>query len=138
MNPRSEFYAPCTLGIEAALLQEVERLGPAWCKAQRGGVSFGGDRRLAYRANLWLRSAIRVQEKLFQGKVRDDNDLYKLVQRIDWTQLMSVDHTLAVDASVRDSGITHSKYAALRVKDAIVDQFRDRIGKRPDVDTTAP
>jgi putative N6-adenine-specific DNA methylase len=133
-----EYYAPCTLGLETTLLAELEALGAPWCREHRGGVAFGGDRRLGYLANLWLRSAIRVQEKLFQGKVRDDRDLYRLVQRVDWSKYMTLDHTLAVDASVRDSGITHSQFAARRVKDAVVDQFRDRVGARPDVDASAP
>ncbi len=138
MNPRTEYFAPCTLGLELVLRGEIDDLGASWSKEQRGGVSFGGDRRLGYLANMWLRTAIRVQEKLFQGRVRDDKELYALVQRIDWSKYMTVSHTLAVDASVRDSGITHSQYAALKVKDAVVDQFRDREGKRPNVDASEP
>lgn len=138
MSGRIEYFAPCVLGLEEVLLAEIEALGADWCKRQPGGVSFGGDRRLGYTANLWSRVAIRIQEKLFQGRVRDDRELYALVQRIDWSRHMTLENTLAVDASVRDSGITHSKYAALKTKDAVVDQFRDRTGKRPNVDTSAP
>jgi putative N6-adenine-specific DNA methylase len=133
-----EYYAPCPMGIEEVLLYELEELGARRCHEMRGGVAFSGDRAFGYKANLWLRTAIRVQEKIFQGKVRDDRDLYNLVQRIDWSRYMSVDQTLAIDASVRDSGITHSQYAALKCKDAIVDQFRDRYDKRPNVDTSEP
>lgn len=133
-----EYYAPCPLGLEDVLMFELDQLGVKRCHEMRGGVAFNGDRAFGYLANLWLRTAIRVQEKIFQGKVRDDRELYDLVQRIDWSRYMSIDQTLAIDASVRDSGITHSQYAALKCKDAIVDQFRERFGKRPSVDTTAP
>lgn len=133
-----DYFAPCTLGLEQVLFEEVQALGATSCLAKRGGVEFTGDRRLGYAANLWLRTAVRVQEKLAEGSVTDQDALYAWIQEIDWSRYMSVDHTLAVDASVRDSGMTHSKYAALVVKDAIVDQFRDRSGKRPNVDTTAP
>jgi putative N6-adenine-specific DNA methylase len=137
--PRSiEYYAPCGLGIEEVLAAELEQLGAQQVRIQPGGAAFRGDRRLGYAVNLWSRTAIRVQEKLFQGRVRNEDDLYGLVQRIDWEQLMGLDQTLAVDASVRDSGITHSKFAAQKTKDAIVDQFRVRHGKRPSVDTSAP
>lgn len=135
---RREYFAPCTLGLEPALAWEVEGLGAEAIREQKGGVAFAGDLELGYRANLWLRTAIRVQEKLFQGRCRDDRDLYELCRRIDWAELMSLETTFAIDATVRDSGITHSKYAALRCKDAICDQFRDATGERPSVDTTAP
>lgn len=133
-----EYYAPCSLGMEDVLHLELEALGASRCREMRGGVAFCGDRVFGYKANLWLRTAIRVQEKVFQGKVRDDDELYNLVQRVDWSRYMSVDQTLAIDASVRDSGITHSQYAARKCKDAIVDQFRERLGKRPNVDTSEP
>ncbi|MEE2888722.1 MAG: THUMP domain-containing protein, partial [Planctomycetota bacterium] len=133
-----EYYAPCSLGMEDVLHLELDALGASRCREMRGGVAFCGDRAFGYKANLWLRTAIRVQEKVFQGKVRDDDELYNLVQRVDWSRYMSVDQTLAIDASVRDSAITHSQYAARKCKDAIVDQFRDRLGKRPNVDTSEP
>lgn len=101
-------------------------------------MSFVGDRRLGYAANLWLRSAIRVQDLLLRAPARGKDELYAAASRIDWSAHMSLEQTLAVDASVRDSAITHSSFAALTVKDAIVDQFRKRHGKRPNVDTETP
>ena len=133
-----DYFAPCTLGLEEVLRGEIDALGAEWSEVRRGGVTFGGDRRLGYAANLWLRTAIRVQEEIARGSARTEDELYSFIQEVDWSRFMSNDHTFAVDASVRDSGVTHSKYAALKVKDAIVDQFRDRTGKRPNVDTSAP
>lgn len=124
--------------MEEALAAELRGLGASRLRPGRGGMTFFGDRRLGYAANLWLRSAIRVQELLLRRPVRDDRDLYRAVQGIDWSAHMDVDQTLAVDASVSSSEITHSRYAALKTKDAIVDQFRSRQGRRPSVDVHAP
>ena len=90
------------------------------------------------RANLWLRTAIRVLWPILTAAVHSPDDLYAAVQTLDWSQYMTPEHTLAVDCNVRDSAITHSKYAALRVKDAICDQFVEKCGKRPSVDTETP
>jgi putative N6-adenine-specific DNA methylase len=124
--------------VEAALAEELRQLGARELRTSRGGITFVGDRRLGYAANLWLRSAIRVQELLLRRPVGDPTDLYRAVASIDWSTLMGVEQTLAVDASVSSSKITHSRYAALKTKDAIVDQFRARLGRRPNVDVHAP
>ncbi len=132
------YFAACTLGLEPAVAAELKALNAPFVLERRGGVTFRGDLRLGYAANLWLRSAIYVQEEIATFPARDPDALYDGVRAIDWRRFTDVDRTLAVDAAVRDSGITHSKYAALKVKDAIVDQFRDAVGRRPDVDVEAP
>jgi len=132
------YFAPCTLGVEEALVGELRTLGAAAIAARPGGVEFEGDLRLGYAANLWLRSAIRVQEVLVEGSAAGPEELYELVASVEWERLMGVDQTLAVDASVRDSAITHSGFAALKTKDAIVDRFRRRFGRRPSVDVERP
>ncbi len=104
----------------------------------RGGVSFAGDRALLYRANLWLRTAVRVLMPILQTEVGDPDTLYAAVRSVNWERHLTPDHTLAVDANVRDSEITHSHYAALRVKDAICDWFVERAGRRPSVDVENP
>ena len=101
-------------------------------------MSFLGDRRLGYAANLWLRCAVRVQDLLLRALARGKDALYAAVGRIDWSRHMRLDQTLAVDASVRDSELTHSNFAGLTVKDAIVDQFRARTGRRPSVNADDP
>ncbi len=133
-----EYFAPCTLGVEAALAAEVVELGGHDLSTRPGGVSFLGDRRLGYAANLWLRSAIRVQDLLLRTPARGKDALYAAVGRVDWSRHMRLDQTLAVDASVRDSELTHSNFVGLTVKDAIVDQFRARTGRRPNVNADAP
>jgi putative N6-adenine-specific DNA methylase len=132
------FFATCGRGIEPVLADELRALGAADVVPGRGGVAFQGDKALLYRANLSLRSAIRVLVPILEAQVESPDELYAAVQSIDWTQFLTPEHTLAVDGNVRDSKITHSKYAALRVKDAICDQFIKRTGKRPSVDVERP
>jgi putative N6-adenine-specific DNA methylase len=132
------FFATCARGLERILADELRVLAADDIHPDKGGVHFAGDLALLYRANLWLRTAIRILVPILDAPVRSPDELYEAVRHIRWDEHMTPDHTLAVDANVRDSSITHSKYAALRVKDAICDQFRDRVGRRPSVDVENP
>ncbi len=132
------FFATCARGLEPILADELRTLGAADVAPGRGGAAFAGDRALLYRANLWLRTAVRVLQPILEADVTSPDDLYQAVQTIDWQEFMTPEHTLAVDCNVRDSAITHSKYAALRTKDAICDQFVSRCGRRPSVDVEEP
>ena len=135
---QERFFATCGRGIEPTLAQELRDLGAASIEAGRGGVHFHGDLATLYRANLWLRTAIRVLRPILDVPVTSPDELYDAVRSIDWSQFLTPEHTLAVDCNVRDSQITHSKYAALRTKDAICDQFIERVGRRPSVDVEEP
>jgi putative N6-adenine-specific DNA methylase len=134
----SRYFATCARGIEPVLAQELRELGAQDVEPGRGGASFRGDRTLLYRANLWLRTAIRVLVPITEVHVTSPDELYEAVKALDWDRYLTPDHTLAVDCNVRDSQITHSKYAALRVKDAICDRMTERHGRRPSVDTDTP
>jgi len=136
--PRFAFFATCARGIETVLAGELGQLGASRIEIGRGGVHFSGDRALLYRANLWLRTAIRVLYPILNAPVTSPEELYDAVRTVDWSQYLTPDHTLAVDCNVRDSRITHSKYAALKTKDAICDQFVERWGRRPNVDVDEP
>jgi putative N6-adenine-specific DNA methylase len=132
------YFATCARGLEPILAGELQALNATDVKPGRGGVAFDGDSALLYRANLWLRTAVRVLRPILEARVESPDELYSAVQTIDWTQFLTPEHTLAVDCNVRDSRITHSQYAARRVKDAICDQFVARMGRRPSVDTERP
>ena len=132
------YFATCARGIETVLAGELRELGAADVEPGRGGVSFAGDKALLYRANLWLRTAIRVLKPVLEFPVTSTDELYDAIHSMDWSQYLTPDHTLAVDCNVRDSHITHSHYAALRTKDAICDQFVERCGRRPSVDVDEP
>jgi putative N6-adenine-specific DNA methylase len=124
--------------LEPLLARELAALGAESVEPGRGGVGFAGDAALLYRANLWLRTAVRVLQPITEATVRSPDELYDAVRAVDWSQFLTPDHTLAVDCNVRDSAITHSQYAARRVKDAICDQFRDKTGRRPSVNVEQP
>jgi putative N6-adenine-specific DNA methylase len=132
------FFATCARGLEPVLAGELRTLGAAGVTPGRGGVHFTGDKALLYTANLWLRTAIRVLQPILEAAVTSPEELYEAVQTVDWQRYLTPEHTLAVDCNVRDSRITHSKYAALKTKDAICDQFVSRVGSRPSVDVEQP
>jgi putative N6-adenine-specific DNA methylase len=132
------YFATCATGLEPLVAGELAAINATKIELGRGGVSFTGDRSTLYLSNLWLRTAVRVLMPIMQVHVGSPDDLYQAVGEIDWSQHLTPDHTLAVDCNVRDSAITHSKYAALRVKDAICDQFNERCGRRPSVDVETP
>ncbi len=138
MEINMKYFATCARGLEGVLAEELRGLGAADVEPGRGGVNFAGDRLLLYRANLWLRTAIRVLWPVLEATVSTPEELYDAVRSIDWSKHLTAEHTLAVDCNVRDSGITHSKYAALKTKDAICDQFVERFGRRPSVDVDEP
>jgi putative N6-adenine-specific DNA methylase len=132
------YFATCARGLEPVLADELRGLGARSIEPGRGGVQFAGDRALLYRANLWLRTAIRVLWPILDVPVASPEELYDAVRTVDWSRYLTPEQTLAVDCNVRDSRITHSKYAALKTKDAICDQFVERAGRRPSVDVDEP
>lgn len=133
-----KYFATCARGLEPVLAEELCELQAADVEPGRGGVAFRGDKGLLYRANLWLRTAIRVLMPISEFPVSSTDELYEAVLALDWDRYLTPDHTLAVDCNVRDSALTHSQYAARRVKDAICDQQRERHNRRPSVDTEEP
>jgi putative N6-adenine-specific DNA methylase len=134
----TRYFATCARGLEPILAGELARLHAADIQPGRGGVAFAGDLTLVYRANLHLRTAVRVLRPIHEFPVGSPDELYDRVREVRWDEFLTPDHTLAVDCNVRDSALTHSQYAARRVKDAICDQFRDRLGRRPSVDVDQP
>jgi putative N6-adenine-specific DNA methylase len=132
------YFATCARGLEPVLAQELIQLGAAEVTPGRGGAHFTGDQVLLYQSNLWLRTAVRVLRPILESEVKSPEELYAVVRGVDWPRYLTADHTLAVDCNVRDSEITHSHYAALKTKDAICDQFVERVGRRPSVDVDEP
>jgi putative N6-adenine-specific DNA methylase len=134
----NRYFATCARGLEPILADELHALQARDVTVGRGGVAFAGNKTLLYKANLWLRTAVRVLRPVLDSPVASPEELYAAVQTLDWQEFLTPDHTLAVDCNVRDSRITHSQYAARVVKDAICDQFVSRCGRRPSVDTERP
>ncbi len=133
-----DFFATTAKGMEDLLLEELKGLGAQSVLKGKAGVSFQGPLETGYRACLWSRIANRILLPLKTFPASDPDRLYGGVRSIHWTDHLSEKNTLAVDFSVSHSQITHSHYAALKVKDAIVDQFRSVKGSRPSVSPRRP
>ncbi|MDT8440508.1 MAG: THUMP domain-containing protein [Desulfuromonadales bacterium] len=127
-------FATTAKGLEPLLATELRQLGMAGVTPQRGGVAFAGGRDAGYRACLQLRTANRVLRPLGQMTVVTAEDLYRETAALPWEDYLSPAMTLAVDANLRDSALTHSQFVALKAKDAIVDRLRDKCGRRPNID----
>ncbi|AEE49095.1 THUMP domain-containing class I SAM-dependent RNA methyltransferase [Haliscomenobacter hydrossis] len=132
------FIAKTLAGLEPVLIEELKILGAENIRLGKRAVFYEGEIDLMYQSNLELRTALRILVPIGHFKVRNEDDLYHKIGKFDWSEYMSVDDTLAVDAVTSSSLIRHSKFAALRTKDAIVDQFRKKFGRRPDVNTESP
>jgi len=130
--------ATCARGTEGALRRELVAAGLKHVKGERGAVSFAGELEAGLRACLWSRTAMRVLLPLARFPAPDAAALYEGTRSVDWTEWLTDRTTLAVDATGTSPGITHSGFAALKVKDGVVDVLRERLGARPDVDTRDP
>jgi len=133
-----DFFATCPKGLEYLLVDELKTLGADDVHEALAGVHFRGELEAGYRACLWSRLASRVLMPLAQFEAPDADALYAGARAIAWDEQLDVATSFAVDAVGSTQGVTHSQYAALRVKDAIVDTFRDKTGERPNVDTEHP
>lgn len=125
-------------GLESVCAQELRALGLEVSRVSRSAVTFGGGRRGLYLAALHCRTALRILRPIARFDAQSPDELYQRVKRLRWERWMSVEQTFAVDAVLSSQHFRHSHYVALKTKDAIVDRFRERCGRRPDVDTKAP
>lgn len=125
-------------GLEPVLVKELEALGAWNIKELKRAVSFDASKELMYKANLHLRSAIRILQPITTFTANNEDELYQKVKAFDWSHFMTADQTLAIDAVIYSDNFRHSKFVALKTKDAIADQFRERNGKRPSVDLENP
>ena len=137
-NGNFEMIAKTYHGLEDVLAKELLQLGAQNIKTLRRAVKFKGDLGFMYKANLSLRTAVRIIKPIKNFKVRNEDQLYRELRNIDWEQYMTIDDKFAVDSFVNSPHFKHSLYVALKTKDAIVDQFRDKCGMRPDVDLDHP
>ncbi len=125
--------------LEEVLAREIEEIGGQDIEIGKRIVSFEGSIKHVYRANYELRTAIRVLIPIQTFKAREENELYRNVQQIDWSEFLEVNQTFAIDSSVHHTpAFKHTKYAAFKAKDAIADQFRERTGRRPSVNIDHP
>jgi len=128
-----EMIAKTFQGLEEVLAAELVNLGANNVEIQRRAVSFTGDKALMYRANIHLRTASRVLKPVFHCKANDPDELYKALMTLNWTDFMSVNNTFSIEPTVYSEEFKHSKFVAYKVKDAMVDWFREKTGDRPSV-----
>jgi len=125
-------------GFEEILAQELKALGAADVKIQNRMVEFYGDLGFMYKANYSLRTALRIQKPILSFSAKTDGQLYEKFKKFHWENYLDVNQTFMIDPTVHSDYFTHSHYAALKVKDAIVDRFKEKNGKRPSIDKDFP
>jgi len=138
MRASHDFFATTAKGMESLLAAELRELGAATVRVERAGASFRGSLEVAYRACLWSRVGNRILLPLASFHAASPEALYQGVRGIAWWEHLDPQHTLAVDFAAARSTITHSHFGALKTKDAVVDQLRDRTGARPSVAVNRP
>ncbi len=133
MSKILNLFATSPKGLEGLLFEEIKTLGGSEPKETPGGVHFQADLTGAYRVCLWSRLANHVLLPLARFPATDADTLYRGTQGIEWDTHFGIEQTMAVNFASRNSALNHSQFGAQKVKDAIVDQFRDRCGERPSV-----
>lgn len=120
-------------GLEDVLEKEIRAIGGQKIEKKSRAITYVGDQKVLYKSNLLLRTALKIMVPIAKFKARNDQHLYNNVQKTNWMSLMSHRDTLFVDSTINSDYFKHSKYVVHKVKDAIVDQFQSKLGKRPDV-----
>ena len=138
MQEEFELIAKTFQGLEEVLAQELTELGAGSVEIGRRMVSFAADKEMMYRANFCLRTAIRILKPIKKFTAKSADDVYNEVKAIPWAQYMDVTNSIAVDAVVYSEVFRHSMFVAYKVKDAIVDYFKESCGTRPSVKLSNP
>lgn len=138
MGKNFQLVAKTLFGFEDILANELIGLGALHVEKGMRMVSFQGDDGFMYKANLACRTAIKILKPIHTFEAINEQALYDGIYAIDWSQWLNEQQTLAIDATVFSDQFTHSKYVALKSKDAIVDQFRNKTGLRPGIDVESP
>lgn len=130
--------AKTTAGLEEILAEELRQLGAENIELLTRAVAFDANQKIMYRANYEARTALRILKPIASFKAANEDKLYDEVSKIHWHSYFNIEKTFAIDAVVGGGRFTHSQFISYKAKDAIVDQFRDRFGERPSVDTNDP
>ena len=137
-NDNFYMLAKTMYGLEEILAEELKDLGAQNVKIQNRAVSFKGDTGFMYKANLNLRTCLRVLKPIATFQAHNEKELYNNILKIDWEKYLDLKNTFATDATTNSEIFTHSKYASLLVKDGIADFFRKKYDERPNVDPKDP
>ena len=132
------FYAVVPLSLEELFAEELKKLGIEKFRLEKGGCWFGAEMSQMMQVNLWTRYASRILLKVTEGPYRTEEDIYKLAKSFRWEQYFTPENTFKIELSSRRSPLKSVAFAALRVKDAVCDYFRETDGQRPDVEKHDP
>ncbi len=133
-----KMIAKTFFGFEEILAKELQLLGAQDVEMGTRMVSFSGDKGFMYKANLSLRTALKILKPIYYFRAKNEEALYKGISGINWAQYMSANHTFVIDSTVHSENFKHSQFVSQKCKDAIVDQFRNKTGQRPSVDKDFP
>ncbi len=133
-----ELIAKTFMGLESILAQELTELGAKDVQPGRRMVAFKGDKQLMYRANFQLRTAIRILKPIKHFKAKSADDVYNEILQMNWEEYIEKGKTFSVDSVVYSDNFTNSRFVTYKVKDAIVDYFREKTGTRPNISVTNP
>lgn len=134
----NKLIAKTFYGLENVLANELSNIGAENIKIANRAVYFTGDKETIYKTNFKLRTAICILKPLIEFQAKDYEELYKQVQKFDWSEILKINKTFAIETTAYSSIFRHSQYAAQKTKDAIADQFRKKLNRRPNVDPVNP
>jgi putative N6-adenine-specific DNA methylase len=133
-----KMVAKTFFGFEEILAKELNQLGAQEVEIGTRMVSFKGDKGFMYKANLSLRSALKILKPIYYFRATNDQNLYKGIQGVDWSKYLNANQTFVIDTTIHSDNFKHSQFVSQKAKDAIVDQFRDKFGQRPSIDKDFP
>ncbi|RYG42067.1 MAG: class I SAM-dependent RNA methyltransferase, partial [Chitinophagaceae bacterium] len=138
MENNFTMIAKTFFGFEEILAKELQQLGAQKVEPGIRMVRFLGDKGFMYKANIALRSALKILKPIHHFRAYDEKSLYRGISDVDWSEYFSADQTFVIDANVHSDHFTHSEFVSQKCKDAIVDQFRNKTGRRPSVEKQHP
>lgn len=138
MEQNFKMLAKTFFGFEEILAKELKQLGAQEVEIGNRAVSFVGDKGFMYKANLCLRTALKILKPIHTATIQSDQDLYQLFYDFPWTEYLDVDSKFVIDSVVYGEIFTHSQYASQKAKDGLVDQFRDQFEARPSIEMNRP
>ncbi len=133
-----KMIAKTFFGFEEILAKELQQLGAQDVTIGTRAVSFKGDKGFMYKANLSLRTALKILKPIYHFRAFNEQSLYKGIQGIDWSKYLNANQTFVIDTTIHSDNFKHSQFVSQKAKDAIVDQFREKFGQRPSVEKDFP
>ncbi|MGQ2984771.1 THUMP domain-containing class I SAM-dependent RNA methyltransferase [Flavobacterium sp.] len=138
MEDNFKMIAKTFFGFEEILAKELHILGAQDVEQGVRMVSFKGDKGFMYKANLSLRTALKILKPIYHFRAYNEQSLYKGIMGVDWSKYLNAGQSFVIDVTLHSDHFNHSQFVALKAKDAVVDQFRERYGKRPNIDKDHP